>query len=64
MTPDFIQAVTQMRQIQKAYFKARRQNDPACATILEQSKRAEKIVDDMLAEINQPIINSQPNLFS
>lgn len=64
MNPDFIQAVAQMRQLQKSYFKARRQNLPEAATFLEQSKRAEKIVDDLLEEITKPIPSQQPNLFS
>jgi galactokinase len=57
---DFIIQVKKMREAQKAYFKARRQNLPEAAIILQTSKNLEAIVDKMLKDMEpapEPIVN-------
>lgn len=58
----FIQAVADMRDLQKRYFRARNTAQPGAKLILEQVKFKERQVDAMLQNLSEPA-SSQQSLF-
>lgn len=60
---EFIIQVKKMRDAQKAYFRARRQNIPEAVTLLQTSKGYEAIVDQMLKDM-EPVQEPITNLFN
>ena len=47
---DFVSLVRKMRQLQRAYFEARRQNLPEASTTLNKCKQVEREVDSFLKD--------------
>jgi hypothetical protein len=56
----FVNAVKELRELQKRYFAARRAGNPNAKNILTLSIAAEKEVDSMIQSLTSP---KQPNLF-
>lgn len=58
----FIQAVADMLDLQKKYFRTRNTAHPGAKLILEQAKVKERQVDAMLQNLSEPV-SSQQSLF-
>jgi hypothetical protein len=56
----FLNAVREMREMQRSYFAARKQNSPRANAILNEAREAERIVDNMIRLLSDP---QEPTLF-